>query len=1265
MIAQSQNGSLQNTSLRRHIPELAVEWLLQQPEALHRLIDGTLCFADISGFTALAERLARRGRAGGEELVETLSHIFSTMLDIAGSRGGELLKFGGDALLLFFRGPDHAQQAASSAVEMRRALRELSARPTSVGRLRMSMSVGLHSGPVDFFLVGKTHRELAVIGPAANSVIAAENAAVAGEIRVSSATAMALPESATLRRKDGQHLLRWRKPHMPGAATAKQPEIDTDKLESLFPLELGRHLAREIPDPEHRVACISFIKVSGADEILEQAGADALADALHRTVSHVQECLDLEGVTLLAFDVDQDGGKLFCSCGAPFSREDDEGAMLHALKRIFDAPLPLPLQAGVSRGHVFAAEVGSRRRSAFSAMGDTTNTAARICAKAPTGRIWAHPHVLDECLTLYRTQPSDPLKMKGKSEPLIVFEVGEEAGRRQREGLTSTRIFGRQEELEFLSEAVQAAKGGHGQVVALESESGLGKTCIVETILQDWDVTPVLSMRGEPYGADSPYRALRDPVRALLGIERDTTEVMQKALTDSVGRLSPTHLPLLGLLEPIVQVPVAPTPEFLAIDPEFRPPRAAEMIADLISGQPQEVKAIVVDDAHWLDDATISLLSRLADLCPGRSWLMIIARRPGTSRIPVQADDTLKLQPLSEDSMRKLVQHVTDAAPLRPHEIATVVQRSSGNPLFALEILKTIRELGSIEAVPESLEAMLSTQIDGLEPVARRVIRYASVLGRSFSRSMLEALLAADGITAFDDSFEGLDGFLKADGPERLRFRSGVVRDTTYEGLAFRLRTRLHLLAGETIERMTPNPESAADGLALHFSRGGSPDKAWRYALKAADRARVAYANSEAANLYRLATEAARRSDGIPAADRAEVYRHLGETLGLTGEFEAAMRAYTQALRLLRNDARARAETYLLRAIAKERSDAFSAALADLTRGVRCIENYDDPETQRIHARLQAFRATVLFSQDHPIRAIEAARRAAEEARIAQDSRALADALAVWGDANLITQGHDPEGHLQSALALFERLGDLRMQARVGADVGVAHAMKGEWEQASNSWYAAVDLFKQTGNEVAAASISLNLGEMLAKQRRIDEAKTVLEDSIRVLRAAGVDALVQVARFLTAQTHLHEGALAQAEQLAAEVAERFGDLKQRLQALQATLVRVEAIVLRGGDPASAMQTLDEAVTAAGQEAEFTASTVQRTRALVLSGMGRFDDAESAIEAGLKAAAQMQQPYEGALLELARAEIRERAGRAVDDTVLQRAREVLAGLGVRL
>src|SRR5258708_36444166 len=140
-------------ALAAYIPRIAAEWERESPGVRWRCLDATCCFVDISGFTALSERLARRGRIGAEELTEVLNHVFSRMLDVAYEKGGSLLKFGGDALLLAFASDDHAVLATQAAVGMRAALREARTFPTSVGRLNLRMSIGLHSGSFDFFRV--------------------------------------------------------------------------------------------------------------------------------------------------------------------------------------------------------------------------------------------------------------------------------------------------------------------------------------------------------------------------------------------------------------------------------------------------------------------------------------------------------------------------------------------------------------------------------------------------------------------------------------------------------------------------------------------------------------------------------------------------------------------------------------------------------------------------------------------------------------------------------------------------------------------------------------------------------------------------------------------------------------------------------------------------------------------------------------------------------------------------------------------------------
>ena len=389
-------------------------------------------FADISGFTALTEKLSKRGRIGAEEIVETLNRVFGGMLDLAFDRGADLLKFGGDALLLMFRGEGHAERACDAAVEMRIALREAAAVPTSVGRLHLKMSVGIHSGDIHLFLVGEPTRELVVLGPAATSTADAEKAANAGEIIVTDGTAAQLAPGATRPRDgDGALLLRRRTALHPAPGADTPAAIDVARLQTLFPRHPGPvprpgSARAGAPAGHHRVHPHGRHR-PGAGRARART---SWREATHAVVTRLEECLEPEGITLLSTDLGSDGAGFFLASGVPHSSEDDEGRMLRALKRFVDSDLPLKVQAGCNRGHVFVAELGAPTRAAFSAMGDTTNTAARIMSKAAPGLLYAHPVVLEHSRTLFATEPAGPFEMKGKALPLLVYSVGEESGTR-------------------------------------------------------------------------------------------------------------------------------------------------------------------------------------------------------------------------------------------------------------------------------------------------------------------------------------------------------------------------------------------------------------------------------------------------------------------------------------------------------------------------------------------------------------------------------------------------------------------------------------------------------------------------------------------------------------------------------------------------------------------------------------------------------------------------------------------------------------------
>ena len=261
--------------LSAYVPRLTLEWMRDAPLERSRRIEGTLVFVDVSGFTRMSERLATLGRAGAEEVNGVMNATFAGLLDVAYRYGGGLLKFGGDALLLFYDGEDHAPRAATAAFRMRALLKQIGRPATIGGRVVLRMHVGIHSGLFEFFLVGSSHRELVVAGPAATRTVEMEGLAAADEILLSDEAA-ALVSARLLgdARPDGGRLLRGDPKASP--LHAPLPDVSPRDLAALVPAMVRDVATAGTVEAEHRHACVAFVHFGGTDAAVI---ADAAAAA--------------------------------------------------------------------------------------------------------------------------------------------------------------------------------------------------------------------------------------------------------------------------------------------------------------------------------------------------------------------------------------------------------------------------------------------------------------------------------------------------------------------------------------------------------------------------------------------------------------------------------------------------------------------------------------------------------------------------------------------------------------------------------------------------------------------------------------------------------------------------------------------------------------------------------------------------------------------------------------------------------------------------
>jgi class 3 adenylate cyclase/tetratricopeptide (TPR) repeat protein len=1198
--------------LRPYVSSLAAGWLASEPERLSKSLDGTLLFADVSGFTNLSERLARRGRIGAEELTSVLDRVFGAMIDGAAARGGTLLKFGGDALLLLFQGDDHALQACAAAIEMRSELREATKTATSVGRISLRMSTGIHSGPLDFFLVGKDHRELIVTGPAATATVAMESTASAGEIVVSDATKRLLPVDFTGAAKGTGWVLRKRRINIERPDLAPDADTSAEDLLDLVPRALRAHLESGILDSEHRLASIGFLEFGGTDSIVAQSGHRGMAGILQELIDDAQELSNTEDVTFLASDIDADGGKLIFATGVPYSRHDDEGRLVRTLLALVSRQSALTLKAGTNSGHIFAGDVGSASRRVFTVMGDTVNLAARLMAAAPAGSLLASPRVLDRSATLFRTELLPDFHVKGKTDKVRAFSVQEELGAKPPELQEDLPFHGREPEVEMIVGIVDTcSRVGRGGIMTISGQVGIGKSRLIDEVLARCAGVDILMIQAEPSGVDNPYWAFRDPLRQWLGIERGTPSEMAESLIRAIQRKAPSLEWAAPLLGAVMHIEVPDNERTADIEPEFRPERSADVLIELLSSGYSRPVAIVAEDGQWLDEPSLRLLGRIGEAAAERPWTIFLTARPEADFQPL--GEEIVLAPLTDEAIRDIAIEATSATPLRPHEVDALVARADGNPLFLGEILRLISDTGSAAELPESLDAVVSTEIDTLAPLPRQLLRYSSVLGRRFRRVTLRDFLAEERIELDDVTIAELGRFLETEDDGRLVFRHSVVHEIAYASLPYSQRRQLHARAGNVIKRQAGrDPDAVAEYLAHHYTEAKEWPGALEYSLKAGAKADALYANVQAASFYERALTAAKQLETSTSGEIASLHEARGDAFDRAGLFEESMAEYGAALKNSPDVVR-KADLMLKRARLKAYSGNYPAGLAELSRAVRPIAHTAATDADAARARNYSFRSVILVMQGRAEEALRLAETARAEADRAREKEALARSYMVLDAAYEALARPRPADYLSLALALYESLSDLRGVALVYNNMGATAGFKGELEEAITLYRKAEETNRRIGNEPGAALARANTGEMLIAQGAFDEARSVLADAARVLRAHeshdAAFADIQLARVDLATGDL-DGAVA-AFRRALEESESMG---QSEWALVAKIYLASAHRTRG-EGAKAMELLDEAEAVMEREGDVYSPLLALVRAETLRDLGRFGDALDTAVAG--------------------------------------------------
>ena len=1080
---------------------------LAKGETLPERTQGTALFADLSGFTALTETLVQDlgPQRGAEELLVFLDRVYQPLVTQVHRFGGSVLGYSGDAMTAWFD-RDSGLRATACALAMQHEMLAFNAMRTSSGRtVSMGLKVAVASGSARRFLVGDPQIQVidVLAGSPLERLANAEHHAARGEIILDASVADLLSSQLEiaewrLDETTGERFARVVDLHVPVDPIPWTPippgSIDQETLRPWLLPPIYQRLLSGLGEflAELRPAVALFLRFGGMDfDADETAGA-----RLDAYIRQVQQVIARYEGSLIQLTIGEKGSYLFAAFGAPIAHEDDARRAVSAgieLRRL--APTSgqeTRVQIGISEGRMRTGAYGGKTRRSYGVLGPQTNLAARLMQAAAPGQILVSSSIHTATSRAFNWEALPAIKMKGFAEPVEPYSLGDQKVRRaihSQEPRYSLPMIGRVRELQAIGERLEGVLQGHGQVVVIEGEAGMGKSRLMSEAIRLALDARLDGFAGEchSYGTNTSYHLWYGIWRDFFELDpawslAETLAALEARLTE----VDPKLLQRLPLLGPVLNLPLPDNDLTRSLDAKRRKSLLEGLLVTCVRLRARRRPILLaLENCQWLDPLSAELLQVIARSIPSLPVLILIARRPfGEAELqddPLQGlphVTTLSLAEFTLEETQQLI-HLKLAQILGPQASVPeqlsdeISRRSQGNPFYIEELLNYLREknidlshwrdLDQVD-LPRSLHSLILTRIDQRTESQKITLKVASVIGRMFVAAWLwgayPELGDPQGIQADLDVLSALE-LTPLDDPDpelTYLFKHIVTQEVAYDSLPFSTRAVIHDQLGQFIERAQSHRlDQFVDLLAHHFANSNNEPKKREYLLKAGQIAQGNYANQAAINYYQ------RLLLLLEGTEKVEVMLKLGQVFGLVGKWDEARGLYQQGLEM-----------------GKELGDRHLQARCQIEMGelLRKRGAYQDSASW-----------------------LEAARQGFETVA---DLAGLGQVLHCTGTLSA-QQGDYPAARkfYEDSLAIRRQLDDHTNIANLLNNLGILARYERDDAQARQLYLESLAIRRQMGDRLGITVSLNNLGIHAMDQGNLDEARDFLEEAVALQREIG------------------------------------------------------------------------------------------------------------------------------------------------------------------